>query len=104
MREVTESDERELGVFAWICDRCKAEQQTLPDYSDGPEPAKPLAAPRAKQRKRSGRRDPLLHGIVQRWTRFEVRIPSGKGGKWKYIGLYSSIAEAIEARNAELRK
>lgn len=103
MREVTERDERALGVHAWLCDRCKHEQQTLDDFGD----AKPLLMQGVPRITRGGlgiNRHPWLFGIIRRARRYEARIASGRAGVWVYVGLFRTIGEAIAARDAAIRQ
>lgn len=106
MREVTESDERVLGIHAWICDSCKREEQTLDDYGEKRR-SRILSLDPAPPAKRGGlgiNRDPILFGIVRRSRRFEARVASGRSGVWVYLGLYRSIQEAVQARDQALRR
>src|SRR5262245_53481963 len=99
MRNVTESDERMLGILAWLCDRCKFERQTLEDYA----PAEPIDCPRMQGGvRRGGRtrdRDPRLFGIRRKSRRWEVRVAGGRCGVWIYVGLVVSLDEAIRLRD-----
>lgn len=104
MREVTESDERILGIHAFICDRCKHEEQTLDDYgSPGRRCAFRLASAPPLRRGGLGiNRHPLLFGIVRRCQCYESRVASGTSGRWIYLGLFKTLAEAVAARDRAL--
>lgn len=101
MREVTESDERALGLLAWICDGCKHEQQTLPEYPDD-EPALKLADYRINNSRHN--RDPRLFGIRPKSRRWEVRIAGGRHGVWIYICMAANVNEAIRLRDRALQQ
>lgn len=99
MRRVTESDERALGIEAWLCDCCKHERQTLPTYPERKGPARPARTGLAAGRHS---RDPRLFGIVRRRRRWEARIAGGRAGLWLYVGLFTTMEAAIEARDRAL--
>ena len=112
MRNVTESDERALGILAWICDCCKNERQTLPVYPE----TKPRRIPPASLANGKHSRDPRMRGIRRRWRRWQVRIWQGDPslprpgkhasgrGRFIYIGSFKSEEEAIRARDQALKE
>jgi hypothetical protein len=118
MREVTESDERAVGVLAWICDECKRETQTLPEYPDDTRRRRDQALGQsvytdascdeddATQFHSAGKysRDPRLRGIRRKAQRWEDRVAGGYNGLWRYIGLYATLEAAIAARDEALRR
>ena len=131
MREVTEADERRLGLRAWICDACKIERQTTAGEDDPPaDVCGTESVAGSEERIRAYRRrvkqkkavfhpcdnpgkmpprdrpprtehDPVESGVRRRRNRFEVRIADGRGGLVR-VGLYASREEAIAARDAAL--
>jgi hypothetical protein len=103
MTEITSAADRTFDVHSWRCAKCQRTTQSLPVYDDEPRRRKaaPLP-PQHKRKNRSGSRHPVMFGIVPRASMFEARVPSGKGGRWRYIGLYRTLHEAIAARDRAL--
>lgn len=88
MRELNDPDECAPGMPAFKCDRCGNQQAELADGVN----FLPLASGKHS-------RDPRLAGIRKKSQRWEVRIAGGRKELWIYVGLFSTLEEAIHARD-----